>query len=40
MSIEKNYKSLNEEIDELKKRFKEMKNKYQANLQEIQDIQH
>lgn len=39
MSIEKNYKSLNEEVDEMKVRFKEIKNKYVANLQELKDIQ-
>lgn len=33
MSIEKNYKSLNEEVDEMKGRFKEIKNKYVANMQ-------
>ena len=39
MHIEKNYKSLNEEVEEMKHRFKEVKNKYVANLQELKDIQ-
>lgn len=39
MNIEKNYKSLNEEVEEMKARFREIKTKYVANLQELKDIQ-
>ena len=38
LSIEKNYKSLNEEVDEMRARFKEVKTKYVANLQELNDL--
>lgn len=39
LNIEKNYKSLNEEVEEMKYRFKEIKTKYMANLEELKDIQ-
>lgn len=39
MNIEKNYKSLNEEVDEMRERFDEVKKKYVANLAELRDIQ-
>ena len=32
LHIEKNYKSLNEEVDEMRERFDEVKKKYIANL--------
>ena len=39
LSIEKNYKSLNEEVEYMKERFREVKTKYVANLEELKDIQ-
>ena len=36
--MEKNYKSLNEEVEEMRIRFKEIKEKYVENLQEIRDM--
>ena len=39
LHIEKNYKSLNEEVDEMRSRFQEIKKKYTANLVELKDIQ-
>ena len=39
LNIEKNYKSLNEEVDEMRDRFTEIKKKYVANLAQIRDIQ-
>ena len=36
--MENNYKSLNEEVEEMRIRFKELKQKYITNLQEINDI--
>ncbi len=39
LSIEKNYKNLNEEVDEMRERFKEIKKKYTANLIELKDLQ-
>lgn len=36
--MEKSYKSLNEEVEEMRMRFQEIKRKYIANLQEINDI--
>lgn len=36
--MEKSYKSLNEEVEEMRMRFQEIKRKYLANLQEINDI--
>lgn len=39
LHIEKNYKSLNEEVDEMRERFDEVKKKYIGNLAELRDIQ-
>lgn len=39
MNIEKNYKSLNEEVDEMRERFAELKKKYMTDLTELKDIQ-
>ena len=39
LNIEKNYKSLNEEVDEMRERFTEIKKKYISNLSELRDIQ-
>ena len=39
LHIEKNYKNLNEEVDEMRSRFMEVKKKYMANLAELRDIQ-
>ena len=39
LHIEKNYKSLNEEVDEMRERFQQIKKKYTANLVELKDIQ-
>lgn len=39
LNIEKNYKSLNEEVDEMRERFDEVKKKYIGNLAELRDIQ-
>ena len=39
LHIEKNYKNLNEEVDEMRSRFMEVKKKYMANLTELRDIQ-
>ena len=36
--MEKSYKSLNEEVGEMRVRFQEIKKKYVGNLQEINDI--
>ena len=36
--MEKSYKSLNEEVEEMRLRFQEIKKKYITNLQEINDI--
>ena len=38
LTMEKSYKSLNEEVEEMRVRFQEIKRKYIANLQEINDI--
>ena len=36
--MEKSYKSLNEEVQEMRIRFQEIKKKYINNMQEINDI--
>jgi hypothetical protein len=36
--MEKSYKSLNEEVEEMRVKFQEIKKKYMINLQEINDI--
>lgn len=39
LNIEKNYKNLNEEVDEMRERFAQVKKKYIGNLAELRDIQ-
>ena len=39
LSIEKNYMGLNEEVEEMRLRFREIKKKYTGNLQELRDVQ-
>jgi len=39
LHIEKNYKNLNEEVDEMRARFAEIKKKYMVNLAELRDVQ-
>lgn len=38
MSLETNYKSLNEEVDLLRERFQELKTKYIQSQEEIKDL--
>lgn len=39
IDIDKKYRSLNEEVDHMKERFKEVKNRYLGSLTELKDIQ-
>ena len=39
MSIQKNYHTLNEEVESMRERFKEVKKKYVGSMTELRDIQ-
>jgi predicted nucleic acid-binding Zn-ribbon protein len=39
LNIEKNYRGLNDEVDQMRDRFKDIKKKYVASLTELRDIQ-